>query len=657
MASTCFDIIVVGAGHAGIEAACAAARLRMRVALVTLERSAVARMSCNPAIGGLAKGQIVREIDALGGVMALATDATGIQFRMLNTRKGPAVQSPRAQSDKPLYAAWMLRYLDAIPAITIIEGMAIDLLTDGRDTAGVALADGSRLEARAVILCTGTFLDARIHVGLEQSQGGRIGERAAIGMAGSLERLGLKTGRLKTGTPPRLHKDSIDYARCEVQPGDEHPQPFSYMTDRLEVDQICCHLTWTNEATHKIILGNLDRSPLYAGVIKGIGPRYCPSIEDKVVRFKERERHQVFLEPESRTTDEIYCNGVSTSLPRDVQEAYIHTIPGLENAVFLRYGYAVEYTFVPPTQLRATLEAKDVPGLYCAGQINGTSGYEEAAGQGLVAGINAALKLRGEGEFVLGRDEAYIGVMIDDLVTKGVTEPYRMFTSRAEHRLVLRQDNADLRLTERGRAIGMVDNPRWARFCRYKDALEKELRRLRETRVRPIEISDEFLAAANMARPDHGLSLADLLARPEIKLDMLDQIRGQGSGVRGQASGAGEQGIELGTQNSELGTKDSELGTRNSELRTLARAREQASIQIKYAGYIQRQRELIERQRQMEERLIPGDFDFKAIRALSNESQARLSEVRPRTLGQASRVSGVTPADVEVLMIHLHARG
>ena len=583
---------------------------------MTLERAAVARLSCNPAIGGLAKGHIVREIDALGGVMGLAADATGIQFRMLNTSKGPAVRAPRSQQDKPLYTEWMLAVLDRIPNVEIVEGMAVDLLDDERGVAGVVLDGGRRLLSRAVVLCTGTFLDGLMHVGFEHFDGGRIGEQAATGLSAAFARLGLTSGRLKTGTPPRLHKDSIDYARCKVQRGDEPPQPFSYLTERLDVEQVCCHITWTNETTHRIILDNLDRSPLYAGIIKGVGPRYCPSIEDKVVRFAGRDRHQIFLEPESRSRPEVYVNGVSTSLPRDVQDGIVHSIRGLEHARILQYGYAVEYTFVPPAQLRPTLETKAVPGLYCAGQINGTSGYEEAGGQGLVAGVNAVLKLRGEGEFVLGRDEAYIGVLIDDLVTKGVTEPYRMFTSRAEHRLVLRQDNADLRLTERGRRLGIVDDIRYERFCRYRESLEKEMRRLEETRMRPSDMPSEFLDALDMAPPERGFSLAELLARPEVSYGQLALL---------------------------------------GEVPADARVCGQAAIQIKYAGYIQRQQELIERQRQWEERRLPEDFGYTSIRALSNEAKTRLSEVRPRTLGQASRVSGVTPSDIEVLMIHLRA--
>ena len=585
-----------------------------RVALVTLERAAIARLSCNPAIGGLAKGHIVREIDALGGVMGLASDAVGIQFRMLNRSKGPAVWAPRAQQDKPLYTRWIVDYLDTIETIDIVEGMTRDLLTDDNGVAGVALEDGQQLTARAVVLCTGTFLDGKMHVGMEQSEGGRIGERAATGLTDSFNALGITSGRLKTGTPPRLHTDSIDYAVCEEQPGDDDPRPFSYLTERLDVEQVPCHITWTTPETHQIILDNLDRSPLYAGVIESVGPRYCPSIEDKVVRFADRPRHQVFLEPESRSTPLIYANGVSTSLPRDVQEAYIRSIPGLERAEFIHYGYAVEYTYIPPTQLRATLEAKALPGLYCAGQINGTSGYEEAGGQGLIAGVNAVLGSRDEGEFILGRDEAYIGVLIDDLVTKGVTEPYRMFTSRAEHRLILRQDNADLRLTERGRKLGLVDDQRWKSFQQYREKVTAEKERLRATRVRPSEMPEAFLAATQIKKPDRGLSLAELLTRSDVNYDHLAHI---------------------------------------APLSEDRRAGEQAAIQTKYAGYIKRQQEMIDRQRQWESRAIPQDFDYESIQALSRESRNRLAEVQPRTLAQAMRISGVTPADIEVLMIHL----
>ncbi len=597
------DVIVVGGGHAGAEAAHAAARLGARTALVTMSRRHIARMSCNPAIGGLAKGQMVREIDAMGGLMGLAIDATGIQFRMLNRRKGPAVWAPRAQADGDLYIAEVCRRLEATPGLTIVEGSAEAVMVDAGRAAGVALADGSRLGAGAVVLTPGTFLRGLMHTGPEQTQGGRIGEPPSVGLSDSLERIGLRLARLKTGTPPRIHRDSVDLDRLQIQPGDDEPTPFSFMNDAIDRPQIPCWITYTNETTHEAIRGNLDRAPLFSGQIQSRGPRYCPSIEDKVVRFADKDRHQIFLEPEGLTSERLYCNGISTSLPADVQEAMVHSIEGLERAEILQYGYAIEYDFVPPEQVDSSLEAKAVPGLFLAGQINGTSGYEEAAGLGLMAGINAVRTIASQEPIVLGREQAYLGVMIDDLITKPPVEPYRMFTSRAEYRLLLRSDNADARLSPLGREIGLVDDARWLRF-RTKQDLMRDIR------------------AALEAGHKEGRSLADWLRRPGVRIDDLLAAPNVPSG---QAALVGQ-------------------------------AREAVEIEVKYGGYIERQRREVERFRQMESRPIPSGFDFSALRELRLEARERLSAVGPRSVGQASRISGINPADITVLMVYLDRR-
>ena len=636
--SSQYDIVVVGAGHAGCEAAHAAARMGARTLLVTLSLDAIARMSCNPAIGGLAKGHLVREVDALGGLMARATDATGIQFRMLNTGKGPAVQAPRAQADKADYSRWMARELAGVPNLDLAEGMATAILVEHDRIVAVEICSSpsairnpqSAFECRAVVLTTGTFLNGLIHVGLESHPGGRLNEPAAVGLSDSLRRWGLEVSRLKTGTPARLDARTIDFARLAIQPGDEPPQPFSFTTDRLEVEQVPCHITYTNPRTHEIIRASLDRSPLYTGKIKSVGPRYCPSIEDKCVRFADRDRHQIFLEPEGRTSYWIYPNGISTSLPADVQEKFVRTIEGLEHVRFLTYGYGIEYDFVPPTQTLPSLESKAIGGLFLAGQINGTSGYEEAAGQGIVAGINAVLGIRGEPPLILDRSEAYIGVLVDDLVTKGTNEPYRMFTSRAEYRLLLRQDNADLRLTEYGRRVGLIDDERYRRFEAYRRSVEGERSRLRETSVRPTEVDPTYFAERHLPAVSKRLTLAALLARPEVRYSDLIAL----------------------LDRSDL----SDVSDRSDVSTISARAAEQVELCIKYEGYIRRQEEEVERFRRLESERIPPNLDYRSLHGLTTEAADKLSRIRPISLGQASRISGVSPSDISVLMIHLHAR-
>ena len=596
-----FDIIVVGGGHAGCEAALTAARMGCRALLVTMNLEQLAQMSCNPAIGGLAKGQIVREIDALGGEMAKVADGTGIQFRMLNTGKGPAVQSPRAQSDRAAYRAEMRRRVGKQKNLRLLQATVEELIIENGAVTGVRCLGGVQIPARAVVLTTGTFLRGVIHIGRTTTTGGRMGEPSAEGLSGSLVAHGIRLGRLKTGTPPRLDGKTVRFELLRPQHGDERPKPFSFSTTALPGPQLPCYLTHTNERTHNIIRNNLHRAPLYTGQIQATGPRYCPSIEDKIVRFAGKDAHSVFLEPEGRGTDELYCNGIPTSLPVDVQEEIVHTIAGLEHAHITRYGYAIEYDFAPPTQLRPSLETKAVERLYHAGQINGTSGYEEAAAQGLIAGVNAALQLRGEEPLVLKRDEAYIGVLIDDLVTLGTEEPYRMFTSRAEFRLLLRHDNADRRLMPYGHRLGLVSD-------RQFDRLQHKEQLIRDTRA----LLDE--------RRHEGNALAQWLRRPEIAFEDLCRM---------------DAGL--------------------SAMKVPADVAEQVQIELKYAGYIQRQLQEVEKMRSMENCRIPTSLDYSAVAAIRNESRQKLSAIRPATLGQASRVSGVTPADISVLMVHLAA--
>jgi tRNA uridine 5-carboxymethylaminomethyl modification enzyme len=597
------DIVVIGAGHAGCEAAHAAVRLGCRVALCTLSPDTVGHMPCNPAVGGTAKGHLVREIDALGGLMGEAIDATGIQFKLLNRSRGPAVWSPRAQADKRVYSRWMRQRLEAEPNIRWIFDpvTAIDVAA-GR-VVGVTLAGGRRIHASAVVVTTGTFLNGLVHIGREQRPAGRADEPPSIALAESVKGLGLRWGRLKTGTPPRLHRDSIDFSRLQAERGDEPPVPFSYMTERLDRPQISCHLLHTTPRVRDLVHERIAESPLYNGQIRGIGPRYCPSLEDKIMRFPDREAHQVFLEPEGLDVPEIYVNGFSTSLPRETQLALVRALPGLEQAEMLRPGYAVEYDFVQPTELRRSLECKRIPGMFLAGQINGTSGYEEAGAQGLIAGANAALAHHGRDPLVLGRDEGYIGILVDDLTTRGCLEPYRMFTSRAEHRLLLRIDNADLRLTPRGRAVGLVDDGRWLRFEARTGRLDRNRARLRSS-----------------TRVDDGVrgSVWQRLKRPEVRLADV------------------ATGLDL-----ELTPDAGELDAASLE------------TEVKYEGYVARQRLEVERARRDEGRGIPDDFRYAGVPGLSNEIVQRLTEIRPETVGQASRVSGVTPAAAAVIVREL----
>lgn len=619
-----YDVIVTGGGHAGIEAGVVAANMGCSVAIVTMDKNAFGRLSCNPAVGGSAKGHLVHEIDSLGGVMGLIADQSGIQFRTLNKSKGPAVWAGRSQNDRKVYSQVAGKYVSSTKNIEILEDSVFEAYEEDKKIVGVKTAKGEEIKCKALIVCSGTFLNGMMHTGLKATVGGRYGEQSALGLTESLVKMGFEYGRLKTGTPPRLHKDSIDWAVVEEQPGDVPPQPFSLRTPKDEfpyLPQMSCHITYTSQLVHKILEKGFDRSPMYTGLITGVGPRYCPSIEDKVKRFSDKERHQLFLEPEGLDSDLIYLNGFATSLPEEIQYEALINIKGLENVNMVRPGYAIEYDYFPPYQVDLTLETKLIEGLYFAGQVNGTSGYEEAAGQGIVAGINAALKIQERPEFVLKRSEAYVGVLIDDLVSKSTNEPYRMFTSRAEHRLILRQDNADRRLMKYGYEFGLIPKEMFDELKKREIIITKSKELLDQTKLTPSKVNQLF-ESINSSTLENAESIYKLTKRPEISLEfLLRHINEENNGL--------------------------------SELLNNQTALEQVEIEIKYDGYIQRQQELIEKMEKLEEVLIPHNFNFLNLKSISTEGREKLNKVKPRSIGQASRISGVTPSDISVLLVYL----
>lgn len=619
-----YDVIVIGGGHAGIEASIAASKMGCSVAMITMDKNAMGRMSCNPAVGGSAKGHLVHEIDALGGMMGLIADRTGIQFRTLNKSKGPAVWAGRSQNDRKLYSLEASRVVQSTPNLDIIEDSVVEAFEENKKIVGVKTIKGNEIKCKALIVCSGTFLNGLMHTGLKSVKGGRYGEQPAVGLTESLVKMGFEAGRLKTGTPPRLKKDSINWSILEEQLGDDPPQPFSLRTPKEEfpyLPQLSCFITYTDLTVHKILEKGFDRSPLFTGRIKGVGPRYCPSIEDKIHRFADKERHQLFLEPEGLDSDLIYINGFSTSLPEEIQFEALRKIKGLEYVEMVRPGYAVEYDFFPPHQVDLTLETKLIEGLYFAGQINGTSGYEEAAAQGIVAGINAALKIQKRPEFVLKRSEAYIGVLIDDLVDKSTNEPYRMFTSRAEHRLILRQDNSDRRLMKYGFEFGLIPKELYNELKEREVLITKSKELLSKTKVLPTAINN-YLEKINTPPLDNAEYVDKLVKRPEVKLrDILNYLPNENGLLK--------------------------------ELLLDSKALEQIEIEFKYDGYIQRQMELIEKMERLENVLIPLNFDYSNLKAISTEGREKLSKVKPRSIGQASRISGVTPSDISVLLVYL----
>lgn len=620
-----YDVIVVGGGHAGIEAGVAAARMGCTVALVTMDKHAIGRMSCNPAIGGSAKGHLVHEIDALGGVMGEIADKTGIQFRVLNKSKGPAVWAGRCQSDRDLYSEEAERVVNNVKNLEIVEDSVVEALEKNKKITGVKTGSGKEINCKALIVCSGTFMNGVMYTGLDATKGGRFGESPSTGLTESLLKMGFESGRLKTGTPPRLAKDTIDWGQLQEQPGDEFPEPFSSRTDKSKfpyLPQVSCHIAYTNEEVHKILETGFDMSPMFTGLISGTGPRYCPSIEDKIVRFSDKKSHQLFLEPEGLDCDQIYLNGFPTSLPADVQRKAIKLIPGLVNVEVIRPGYAVEYDYFPPYQVDLTLETKRVEGLYFAGQINGTSGYEEAAGQGLIAGINAALKIQDRPEFVLKRSESYIGVLIDDLVTKSTNEPYRMFTSRAEHRLILRQDNSDRRLMPYGHKLGLISDEQYNELLKREELISSSIELFESIKIRPNAVN-EYFEKIGTSKLDNVDVLTRVAKRPEVKLKELFEE------------------VDLGL-NGEL-----------AELTGDYKALEQVEIQLKYEGYIKRQYDMIAKMEKLDETGIPLDFDFLKIKQISSEGREKLNKIKPRTIGQASRISGVSPSDISILLVYL----